>query len=77
MQTVVWMAYSDSTHFSDKFSYKILCISSYGLKDMNLARFKYLQEFSEKKIETGPDLSRVATDKNGRTPATGRGVLVG
>jgi hypothetical protein len=43
------MAYSDSMHFSDKFSYKILFISSYGLKDINLARFKYLQEFSEKK----------------------------
>jgi hypothetical protein len=38
------MAYSDSTHFSDKLSYKILFISSYGSKDMNYARFKYLQE---------------------------------
>jgi hypothetical protein len=53
------MAYSDSTHFSDKISYKILFISSYGSKDMNLPRFKYLQEFSGKKnreAETGPDL---------------------
>jgi hypothetical protein len=48
MQTGVWMTYSDSTHFSDKFSYKILFISSYGLKDMNLASFKHLQQFSEK-----------------------------
>jgi hypothetical protein len=39
MQTVVWMTYSDSTHFSDKLSYKILCISSYGLKDMIYTRF--------------------------------------
>jgi hypothetical protein len=39
------MAYLDSTHFSDKFSYKILCIPSYGLKDMILTRFTYLQEF--------------------------------
>jgi hypothetical protein len=45
MQTVAWMAFSDSTHFSDKFSYKILCIPSYGLKDVNLARFKLLQQF--------------------------------
>jgi hypothetical protein len=28
------MSDSDSTHFSDKFSYKILFISSFGLKDM-------------------------------------------
>jgi hypothetical protein len=45
MQTSIWMAYSDSTHFSDKISYKILFISSYGSKDMNLPRFAYLQEF--------------------------------
>jgi hypothetical protein len=51
------MAYSDSSHFSDKFSYKILFIPSYGLKDMILARFAHLQEFSLKKIETGPDLN--------------------
>jgi hypothetical protein len=49
MQTGLWMAYSDSTHFSDKLTYKILFFSSYGLKDMNLARITYLQEFSEKR----------------------------
>jgi hypothetical protein len=49
MQTGLWMAYLDSTHFSDKISYKILFIPSYGLKDMNLARITYLQEFSEKR----------------------------
>jgi hypothetical protein len=48
MQTVVWMAYSDSSHFSDKISYKILFILGYGSKDMNLPRFKYLQKFSGK-----------------------------
>jgi hypothetical protein len=42
------MADSDSTHFSDKLSYKILFISSYGLKDMNLAKFKHLQQFFRK-----------------------------
>jgi hypothetical protein len=31
--------------FSDKLSYKILSILSYGLKVMNLPRFAYLQEF--------------------------------
>jgi hypothetical protein len=39
------MSYSDSSHFSNKFSYKILCISNYGLKDINFARFECLQEF--------------------------------
>jgi hypothetical protein len=42
------MSYSDSTHFSEQNSYKILFISSYGLKDMNLARFEHLQQFLEK-----------------------------
>jgi hypothetical protein len=63
MQTVVWMAYSDSSHFSDKISYKILFISSYGLKDMNFARCKYLQEFQKTKQKNwkavGPDLSPI------------------
>jgi hypothetical protein len=51
------MAYSNSMHFSDKLSYKILFISSYGLKDMNLPRFAYLHEFSGKKTENwaGPE----------------------
>jgi hypothetical protein len=44
MQTGLWMAYSNSMHFSDQLSYKILFISSYGLKDMNLASFAHLQE---------------------------------
>jgi hypothetical protein len=48
------MAYSDSTQFSDKLSYKIFFILSYGLKDMNLTRFAYLQGFSENggRVET-------------------------
>jgi hypothetical protein len=48
MQTGIWMTYSDSTHFFDKFSYKILFILNYRLKDINLASFKHLQQFSEK-----------------------------
>jgi hypothetical protein len=47
MQTVAWMAFSDSTHFSDKFSYKILFIPSDGLKDTNCARFAQILQFSE------------------------------
>jgi hypothetical protein len=43
------MSYSDSTHFSDKNSYKILCIPSYCLKDMNHMRFAYLQEFQKQR----------------------------
>jgi hypothetical protein len=54
MQTVVWMTYSDSTHFSDQLSYKIHFILSYGLKDMNYAKFKNLQEFQKtEKAELG------------------------
>jgi hypothetical protein len=43
--------------FFDKLSYKILCILSYGLKDMNYARFKYLQGFSGEKKQNwaGPE----------------------
>jgi hypothetical protein len=51
------MAYSDSTHFSDKLSYKILFISSYSLEDVNFVRFKYLQQFSEKQIKRGTFLT--------------------
>jgi hypothetical protein len=48
MQTDIWMAYSDSTHFSDPKTYKILCIPSYGLKDTNLTSLEHLQEFFRK-----------------------------
>jgi hypothetical protein len=34
-------------HFSDKLSYKILFITSYGLRDMNFARCKHLQQFQK------------------------------
>jgi hypothetical protein len=51
MQTGIWMAYSDSTHFSDPKTYKILFIPSYGLKDINLAKFAYLQEFQKTERE--------------------------
>jgi hypothetical protein len=44
------MEYSDATHFSDPKTYKILFVSSYGLKDINFARFEHLQEYSEKEI---------------------------
>jgi hypothetical protein len=52
MQTGLWMVYSDSMHFSDKLSYKILFIPSYGLGDINLASFKHLQQFSKKTEKT-------------------------
>jgi hypothetical protein len=52
MQTIKRMGQSGSMHFSNTNSYTILFISSYELKDMNLASFKHLQQFSEKqKIE--------------------------
>jgi hypothetical protein len=49
MQTVAWMAFSDSTHFSDEISYKILFIPSYGLKDMNFARLEQILPFFRKR----------------------------
>jgi hypothetical protein len=36
------MAYSDSTHFSDPKTYKMLFISTYGLEDIILARFEHI-----------------------------------
>jgi hypothetical protein len=42
------MSYPYSTHFSDKLSYKKLCISSYRLKDMNFARYAHLQQYFSK-----------------------------
>jgi hypothetical protein len=39
MQTVAWMAYSDSTHFSNKNSFKILFILSYRYEFNKLLTF--------------------------------------
>jgi hypothetical protein len=66
------MTYSNSTHFSEQLSYKILFISSYGLKDTNFARFKHLQQNSEKNskrggLKLGRTLDEEATDSNCRT----------
>jgi hypothetical protein len=75
MQTSIWITYSDSTHFSEQFSYKTLFISSYGSKDMNLPRFAYLQEFRKlrkktARAETGPDMRRrIVTVARGRRAA--------
>jgi hypothetical protein len=44
---------SDSVQFSDKLSYKILCILSYGLKDMIYARYQYFLEFQKKTENRG------------------------
>jgi hypothetical protein len=70
MQTNISMAYSNSTHFSDKLSYKILFISSYKLKDMDLASMTPLQQFLENRENggtflTGREPARVA-DRRGR-----------
>jgi hypothetical protein len=48
IETSIWMSYSDSTHFFDKLSYKILFVLNYGLRDMTFARLAYLQQFSKK-----------------------------
>jgi hypothetical protein len=68
MQTSLWIAYSDSTYFSEQLSYKILHISSYELKDMNLASFTHLQQFSAKwrkpkTFLTGTDLDGEADER--------------
>jgi hypothetical protein len=47
------MPYSDSSHFFDKLSYKILCISSYRIKDMIYARLAHLQQFFRKQRRAG------------------------
>jgi hypothetical protein len=59
MQTSIGMSYSDSSHFSDKLSYKILFILSYGFKDMILASVKHLQQFFRK---TGKEGKQFLTD---------------
>jgi hypothetical protein len=51
------MTNSDSMHFSDKLSYNTLFISNYGLEDMNFARYKHLQEFSENRNFAGTFLT--------------------
>jgi hypothetical protein len=53
------MAYSESTHFSDKNSYKILFILSYRLKDINIARFNYFLPFSKKQRTAGTFLTEM------------------
>jgi hypothetical protein len=53
MQTGIWMSYLDSTHFSDKFLYKILYILSYRLKDTNFARYAHLQQYLENREIVG------------------------
>jgi hypothetical protein len=45
------MADSDSTHFSDKNSYKTHFVPSYSLEDMNFGSFKHLQEFQKNREE--------------------------
>jgi hypothetical protein len=48
MQTVAWMAYSDSTHFSDKLPYKILFYFKLRLKRYKFCKIAHLQQFPEK-----------------------------
>jgi hypothetical protein len=59
------MAYLDSTHFSDNFSYKIRFIPSYGLKDMDLATLTPLQQFSEIRENGGTFLTEQGASPGG------------
>jgi hypothetical protein len=74
MQTGIWMTYSDSTHFSDKISYKILFISSYHLKDTDLTKFAHLQGFSRKQRFRG-DFSHRGGQQPGALTGGARGRL--
>jgi hypothetical protein len=51
MQIIIWMSYSDYSHFSDKISYKILFIPSYRLKDMNITSFKHFLKKTEGRLK--------------------------
>jgi hypothetical protein len=65
------MPYSYSTHFSEQISYKILFISSYGLKDMNLASFAQNLKFLENReyAETILTEKQLAKEDDNRTGA--------
>jgi hypothetical protein len=65
------MTYSDSMHFSDKNSYKIPFVSSYGLKDMNYARFAGVLE-KEKLAGTFLTEAHLASDADGRVGVADR-----
>jgi hypothetical protein len=84
------MTYSCSLYFSDQFSYKILFIWSYGLRDMNFPSYntRYAKQSKREtngQGSTGPDLADAATARGWeRTIATaapkkedlGRGPMV-
>jgi hypothetical protein len=75
MQTGIWMTYSDSMHSSEQFSYKILFILSYGLKDINYARFKHFSGIFQKTEKAGTFLTEKSASP-GRWPL-GPGRLTG
>jgi hypothetical protein len=60
IETSIWMSYSDSTHFFDKLSYKILFVLNYGLREN--------REFTGA-FRTEANLARVA-DRRGRGALT-------
>jgi hypothetical protein len=51
------MAYLDSMHFSDKLSYRKHFIPNYGVKDINFASFKHLQQIFRKTDKTARGFS--------------------
>jgi hypothetical protein len=57
------MSYSDYSHFSDKLSYKILFILSYGLKDMIFTRFAQNLPLFRQPKTTGTLLTEVELDR--------------
>jgi hypothetical protein len=64
MQTVAWMAYSGSSHFSDSKTYKTLFISSYQSKDMNFVRLEHILQFSAKPEKEGTFLTAEEASHN-------------
>jgi hypothetical protein len=57
MQTKEWMAYSDSSHFYDQFSYRKHFILSYTLKDIDFPSFSKFLQFSENRKRPGTFLT--------------------
>jgi hypothetical protein len=66
---------SNSMHFSDPITYKTHFIPTYGLKDMNLARYKHFLKFQKNRELAGSFLTEgqkaTTADEQDRAGLTG------
>jgi hypothetical protein len=62
------MAYSDSIHFSEQFSYKTHFIPSYSLEDMNYSRLHTCRNFlkNRERCETFLTQRKIALETDGQ-----------